>query len=71
MILDETDVFWRKFMDLGPPSVRLKEPDHYVMIGICVSRFVEYLGIWRFDCGPELFQAHVQEATAMLWMRQI
>lgn len=70
MILDRSEVFWRKYMDLGPPAVVPDADGSHLLQGIYGSRFVVYARLMREeeeDRFPELLGQQLQMAIAQLW----
>lgn len=72
MIIEGTDLFWRRFMENGWPSFRQDAEGNFVLCGFYGTRFVEYLTIRRFDefdRAPEVFGAHLRNAMQQLWTK--
>jgi hypothetical protein len=72
MILDGSDIFWRRYLEYGFPNFRPDKDDNQILCGIYGTRFIEYLTLRRFDDydrAPEVFAAHLQEAMHQLWAR--
>ncbi|MGJ0391395.1 MAG: hypothetical protein ACR650_01325 [Methylocystis sp.] len=69
LILEGTDLFWRRFMERWP-DFHPDEAGNQILRGIYGTRFVEYLTVRRFDeldRMPEVFAAHLQDAMRQLW----
>ena len=74
LIVEGTDIFWRRYMEGGAPSFRPDDKGNQVLCGIYGTRFVEYLIARRFDEHdrmPETFDAHLQDAMRQLWTRPL
>ncbi|WP_165055182.1 hypothetical protein [Methylocystis sp. MJC1] len=70
LIIDGSDVFWRRLMEVSWPALQANEEGNQVLCGIYGTRFVEYLTLRRFDeldRMPEVFAAHLQDAMRQLW----
>jgi hypothetical protein len=69
MIIEEADLFWRRYMEGGWPSFQPDKEGNQVLCGIYGTRFVEYLTVRRFDeldRMPEVIAAHLQDAMRQL-----
>lgn len=74
LILEGTDVFWRRTMEGKPPSLQPDAEGNQVLVGIYGTRHVEFATLRRFDeydRAPEVFAAHIEDAFAQLWSRDI
>lgn len=72
MILDGSDIFWRKYMEGGVPSFRPGADGTQVLCGIYGTRFITYLTVRRFDeydRAPEVLADHLQDAMRQQWTR--
>lgn len=73
IILDDRDVFWAEFMELGPPMLEWDETREKATISVTYgNRWVELATSHRldkFDRTPELLQAKLQWAFQQLWYR--
>jgi hypothetical protein len=70
LIMDGTDLFWRRWMEVSWPAFKADENGNQVLCGIYGARFIEYLTARRFDEQdrmPEVFAAHLQDAMQQLW----
>jgi hypothetical protein len=70
MILEGSEVFWRRYMEGGWPTFQPDKEGNQVLCGIYGTRFVEYLTVRRFDeldRMPEVVAAHLQDAMRQLW----
>ncbi len=74
MILDGTDIFWRRHMENDWPAFKADEKGNQILCGTYGTRFVEYLTVPRFDefdRVPEVFAAHLRNAMMQLWTKFI
>jgi hypothetical protein len=75
MIINGSDVFWRKYMECGWPCLSSAKEDGQVLAGIYGTRFVEYLTIRKcdtddkFDRTQAVFESHLKDAMRQLWSR--
>jgi hypothetical protein len=70
MILEDGDLFWRRYMEGGWPAFKPDKEGNQLLCGIYGTRFVEYLTVRRFDeldRTPEVIAAHLQDAMRQLW----
>ena len=70
MIIEDGDLFWRRYMEGGWPSFQPDKKGNQLLCGIYGTRFVEYLTVRRFDefdRMPEVMAAHLQDAMRQLW----
>jgi len=72
IIVEGQDVFWRRHIEGGFPTLRPDDQGNQVLCGIYGTRFVEFLIVRRFDEKDrimEVFAAHLQDAMQQLWSR--
>lgn len=72
MIVEDSDVFWIRYMEGGFPSFHADKDGNQKLSGIYGTRYVEYLTIRRFDENDrmsDVFKAHLQDAMRQLWSR--
>jgi hypothetical protein len=70
LIVDGSDIFWRRHMEGGYPGFRLDDEGNQMLCGIYGTRFVEYLTVRHFDENDrtmDVFAAHLQDAMQQLW----
>ncbi len=72
IILEGEDIFWRRYMEGGWPTLCPDQEGNQLLCGVYGTRFVEYLTVRRFeelDRMPEVFASHLQDAMRQLWTR--
>jgi hypothetical protein len=70
MIIEDADLFWRRYMEGGWPSFKPDKEGTQLLCGTYGTRFVEYLTVRRFDeldRTPEVIADHLQDAMRQLW----
>ena len=70
MILEGSEVFWLRHMEVGLPSFEADEDGNRVLTGIYGTRLGEYLTVRsfdEFDRMPDVLAAHLDEAMQQLW----
>lgn len=70
LIVEGTDVFWRRYMDTEPPGLQPDGKGNQRLCGIYGTRMVEFLTVRRFDefdRTSEVIGTHLADAFEQIW----
>ena len=70
LIVEGSEVFWRRHMDVEAPALRPSDDGTMRLCGIYGTRLVEFFTVRRFDefdRTPEVIEAHLKNAFEQLW----
>ena len=70
MIIEDGDLFWRRYMEGGRPSFQPDKKGNQLLCGICrhaLRRISDRAPLRRVDRMPEVIAAHLQDAMRQLW----